>query len=512
MTVSSFFNRVMFVSSSGSTADFTVAAAVLGYNTPATRSVPNNTVVTYTAASVDLTQWETGQGVYQSAGPTIVRTTVRESSTGGGKINFTLPPTVWLDAHAQDLLAIDSSITYATGGKLSLSLGTITTTARALSITGTWNNAATAFGAPLFVNIAKTASAAASSLVQVQLNGSDVFNVSPRGNLFLSSVSHDNPGVFVSLTADNVFRLAATLDGTDTPCLEFGGGTSAPDAFITREGVGILAQRINISSPPQCHRIYNIFDVNNPTTNYERGVTGDWVTTSNLFRVGTENAGTGTARSMVFVTGNTERMRVDSASNTANIGFGTDVAQTLLFGTPGLSIAYDGGTGKAFRLAGVGTSGFGPFWTASYTRAPTPDDPIGVAGNAKLLSGDFLGSTEYWGSDGTQFVRSAAITAVVDGSVTTNSLPARLMFRVQQTSGTGNVVERMRIDNNGNVAVAIQGAISTTATNGFLYIASCAGVPTGVPTTFTGEVPLVYDATDNKLYVYNSGWKGVVLS
>lgn len=49
-------------------------------------------------------------------------------------------------------------------------------------------------------------------------------------------------------------------------------------------------------------------------------------------------------------------------------------------------------------------------------------------------------------------------------------------------------------------------ALSTSATNGFLYITSCAGTPTGVPTAYTGRVPLQYDSTNNKLYIYDGGW------
>ena len=52
-------------------------------------------------------------------------------------------------------------------------------------------------------------------------------------------------------------------------------------------------------------------------------------------------------------------------------------------------------------------------------------------------------------------------------------------------------------------------ALATTATDGFLYIPSCAGVPTGVPTSKTGTVALVYNSADNALYVYNGAWKNV---
>lgn len=50
-------------------------------------------------------------------------------------------------------------------------------------------------------------------------------------------------------------------------------------------------------------------------------------------------------------------------------------------------------------------------------------------------------------------------------------------------------------------------ALATNATDGFLYVPSCAGTPTGVPTTQTGTVPLVYDTTNEILYAYvNGAW------
>lgn len=59
-------------------------------------------------------------------------------------------------------------------------------------------------------------------------------------------------------------------------------------------------------------------------------------------------------------------------------------------------------------------------------------------------------------------------------------------------------------DASGNVTMGTA-AIATTATDGFLYVPSCAGVPTGTPTTKTGQVPIVADSTNNKLYIYSGG-------
>lgn len=57
----------------------------------------------------------------------------------------------------------------------------------------------------------------------------------------------------------------------------------------------------------------------------------------------------------------------------------------------------------------------------------------------------------------------------------------------------------------GNVISGNQAALATNATDGFLYIPSCAGIPTGTPTAITGKVPMVADTTNNKLYIYVGG-------
>lgn len=94
----------------------------------------------------------------------------------------------------------------------------------------------------------------------------------------------------------------------------------------------------------------------------------------------------------------------------------------------------------------------------------------------------------------------------------TGSGTSLILFQTQDvgSSGTTNNAgafnRRMSIDMLGNVVIgSTTASLATTATNGFLYIPSMAGVPSGVPTTFTGTSPLTVDTTNSKLYFYSGG-------
>lgn len=76
---------------------------------------------------------------------------------------------------------------------------------------------------------------------------------------------------------------------------------------------------------------------------------------------------------------------------------------------------------------------------------------------------------------------------------------------------TGNY-PRLHISYSGNVVAGRQAVLATNATDGFVYIPTSAGAPTGTPTAYTGKIALEYDTTNNNLYVYNGGWKKVAMA
>lgn len=94
------------------------------------------------------------------------------------------------------------------------------------------------------------------------------------------------------------------------------------------------------------------------------------------------------------------------------------------------------------------------------------------------------------------------------GAVTSHVLgPSDQALRISST-GSNNVV--ISAPNNAGSVVTGVAALATDASDGFLYIPSCAGVPTGTPTSHTGVAPLVIDSTNNKLYAYIGGsWRAM---
>ena len=92
---------------------------------------------------------------------------------------------------------------------------------------------------------------------------------------------------------------------------------------------------------------------------------------------------------------------------------------------------------------------------------------------------------------------------------TTHTLYAAFRFIEVEPTGTDWRVtsfgQALFITGTGNLQLGIR-SLATTATSGFPYIPSCAGVPTGVPASYSGCAPLVVDSTNNDLYFYSGGW------
>ncbi len=71
---------------------------------------------------------------------------------------------------------------------------------------------------------------------------------------------------------------------------------------------------------------------------------------------------------------------------------------------------------------------------------------------------------------------------------------------------------RIHCDSTGNVYINRDTTLAPTATAGFLWIPKVAGVPTGAPSAATGAVAIVYDSTNNRIYIHNGSWRMVAVA
>jgi hypothetical protein len=149
------------------------------------------------------------------------------------------------------------------------------------------------------------------------------------------------------------------------------------------------------------------------------------------------------ADAMRFTTAASERARIDSSGR---LLVGTSTARGNFFNTsytPQLQLEGVGQQQSMLSVVNsVGADG-GSVLALGKQRSGS------IGGNTILQSGDQIGELTYQGSDGTELVAAASITAYVDGTPGANDMPGRLVFSTT-ADGASSPTERMRISSDGH--------------------------------------------------------------
>jgi hypothetical protein len=184
------------------------------------------------------------------------------------------------------------------------------TTQNLYALTDLWNSGGTTFTG-IGLSVTDTASASGSLLMDLQVGGSTKFNVSKDGRTFSNSWIDANVGVVFGSSVDVVISSASsygvTLSDIAPVAWTSGNAVATQDLFLRRDAANTLAQRNGVNA--QAFRVYNTYT---DASNYERGKIA-WDT--NVLKIGTEKAGTGTARALELQTDGTTYLVINTGAS-----------------------------------------------------------------------------------------------------------------------------------------------------------------------------------------------------
>lgn len=161
--------------------------------------------------------------------------------------------------------------------------------------------------------------------------------------------------------------------------------------------------------------------------------------------------------------------------------------------------------GSVIQWSGRGTL-TSPAAGSLQTGGVDTDTNASIVAQTARSQGALAGGTADQAGKNWTFIASPGKGTGAGGQFIFQTTPAGSTGTTVNAVATGLTITAPAINMQPSVVVGNQ-AIATNATDGFLYVATCAGTPTGTPTTFTGRVALVYDTTNDQFWIYNAAWK-----
>jgi hypothetical protein len=278
--------------------------------------------------------------------------------------------------------------------------------------------------------------------------GSDLGLLLSRGATTNFFEAHDGTKNFIAGTdSSNAFVKVGSLTNHPVAIVQ----SNAEAIYIdTSKRVGI-----GTTSPAQ------LLHLNSPSANATQWIAAGSGYTSNLSLLANGSGGglllssaTDSSASitnslnaaLTFGTNNTERARIDSSGR---LLVGTSSARDKFFNTtytPQLQLEGVGQQQSFFSLTNSVADNGGPVIGLAKQRSGS------IGGNTIVNNGDAVGQIDFFGSDGTEMVALAEISASVDGTPGANDMPGRIVLSTT-ADGASSPTERMRIPNGGGLSV-----------------------------------------------------------
>jgi len=301
----------------------------------------------------------------------------------------------------------------------------------------------------------------AANNISIATGGTQRLVVDSSGRLGLGTSS---PGAVLDVSGSgNLVRLG---DGTNTFDVRFKGpnnwavqlDTSADKFNVQRNGSSLVtvdgAGRLGIGTATVDERLHIVGNFKGVDSS-GRGLQIINGATPYIQSLGTSNINDLQilAQTIQFGTGTTystsERARIDSSGR---LLVGTSSARSNFFNdgssyTPQLQIEGSGSAGQTMAAFVSSHATLGSYFILAKQNSGS------VGGNTVVSNNTEIGVISFQGSDGTEFVQAANITAFVDGTPGANDMPGRLVFSTT-ADGASSPTERMRISNAGDMFMA----------------------------------------------------------
>lgn len=320
----------------------------------------------------------------------------------------------------------------------------------------------------------------------------DLFEISvDTGSSIYVSRKITGAEMIASIGSGNIGNSDLTIDTSGTRKLIMGGALSS-DVFTIRNSAdtkNLLEVRGNGDvfsygrSGVATNLAYGLNALNSVTSSAGNTVFGHYAGASQI-------SGNSYSTFVGWYAGN----KVTTGVHNVAVGFNSLLAET----TGGRNVAV-GYSSMQISSGGANNTAIG-YESGGNVTTGDGNTFLGYKSGDGITTGGFNIHVGYQGSGGTGITTGS--NNVLIGS-NFSGLSTSLASNIILADGTGT--QGFRKDANDNVILGQESALSTTATDGFVHIPTCAGTPTGTPTTITGSLPMVIDSTNNKMYIYSGG-------